>query len=536
MTVIQLLKKNRKQFIRYIIGALMTTIHGMSFTLALSNAFGIIEEPTTDGVVNRVIITVILILIPIASQLISRYLRIGFMRDVLIQVRTLAYQKVLSMSYGEYKKQSKEFYMSHLVSDINLFEKDFFLSLLNIIYCFGSFTFGSLLLIWIHPLISLMTAAISIVLYMITLYFEPIIKKAKENTQKANEDINVEISNVLNGMEIIKLYHVEEQFKNPFQQIIIRLENIKNIAFKKDSYHESINYIIASSYQMLIFVYATYLYTQNKLSITSLIIVFNLMGQMIWSLINGFNFINRFKTSILIFNKITKQEEVKVGKQSMKFASTVAISNLSYTYDQELFVLENINFYIKHHTKVLITGPSGVGKTTLLNCLTQNLLDYQGSIMIDNVDLQDVNHQEFLKRCGYIRQEHFLFNDSIKNNIVLNQKYDSRKLANILKAVDLYDWISSLEEQENHILVQDGSNISGGQRQRISIARELYHDKEVLFIDEPSASLDDYTSQKVYDTLLALDKTIVCVSHRHLDYLKERFDHVVDLEKKGDNQ
>lgn len=155
---------------------------------------------------------------------------------------------------------------------------------------------------------------------------------------------------------------------------------------------------------------------------------------------------------------------------------------------------------------------------------------------MDGVDLKNISHQDFLKHCGYVRQEHFLFNDSIKNNIILEKPYDEKRFMNILKGLDLYDWIMGLEEKENHQLIQDGSNISGGQRQRISIARELYHDKEVLFIDEPSASLDDYTAKKVYDTLLALDKTIICVSHRHLDYLKDHFDAVIHLEKKGDLQ
>ena len=76
----------------------------------------------------------------------------------------------------------------------------------------------------------------------------------------------------------------------------------------------------------------------------------------------------------------------------------------------------------------------------------------------------------------------------------------------------------------------NGSNISGGQRQRVSIARELYSDYGVIFIDEPSASLDDDNAQIIYDTIIGLEQTVICVSHRHLDYLKEHFDHVISFE------
>ena len=91
----------------------------------------------------------------------------------------------------------------------------------------------------------------------------------------------------------------------------------------------------------------------------------------------------------------------------------------------------------------------------------------------------------------------------------------------------------SLDNKENTILVNNGSNVSGGQRQRISIARELYRECSVLFIDEPSASLDDETASKLYDTLFKLDHTIVLVSHRHLKYLSGRVDRIIQFDSEG---
>lgn len=126
-----------------------------------------------------------------------------------------------------------------------------------------------------------------------------------------------------------------------------------------------------------------------------------------------------------------------------------------------------------------------------------------------------------------------MFEDSILNNIILNQPYDSDKLQSILESVDLWTWINSLPEGINTVLENNGGNVSGGQRQRLSIARELYRNSEVLFIDEPSASLDDETSLRVYETLFNLDKTVVVISHRHLEYLKDRSDSVVIFDEEG---
>lgn len=532
MTLAQLLQKNRKHFIYYMMGAFLTTISGIFFTLALSNAFGIIEETELSGIYRRIVMVIIFIFTPILTQILSRYLRIGFMRDILIQVRTLAYRKTMSHSYESFKENPKEHYMSMLVSDINLFEKDFFLSLLNIIFCFGTFFLGSVILYFVSPLIALATIAVTSLLYIITKLFEPVARKTKADTQQANANYNSELTNILNGLEIIKLYQVEENFKRPFESIVVVLEQIKKKAFRIDEFQSNLNHWIAGTYQMIVYVYATYLFIQEEINLTSLILVFNLIGQLIWSMISGFNFINRFRTSVDIFDRITKLNENAKGSHRMTFNQGFQVMNLSFGYHEKP-VLKNLNFSVKPKQKILIVGPSGAGKTTLLNCLAQNLSTYEGEIRVDTHELRDIQYESFLEICGYIRQSHFLFNDSIKNNVVLEADFDAQKFEQVMRSVDLYEWMQTLECKENHILQQDGQNISGGQRQRISIARELYHDREVLFVDEPSASLDDQTAQHIYDTLLALDKTLICVSHRHLDYLTKHFDTTIELEPLG---
>src|SRR5690554_3337829 len=114
MTILELLRKNRRQFTKYMIGALMTTISGLFSTLALSNAFGIIEETSQEGIYRRIAFVVFFAFTPIFTQLISRLLRIGFMRDILIQVRTLAYEKMMKHTYESFKKTPKENFMSML--------------------------------------------------------------------------------------------------------------------------------------------------------------------------------------------------------------------------------------------------------------------------------------------------------------------------------------------------------------------------------------------------------------------------------------
>ena len=530
MTIKDLFLINRKQFFKYTFGAFLTIFNSLAFTFALSMAFSMIEANDTKTIINRLLLMIFFAFSPIFLQMLSRFLRIGFMRDVLSQVRCLAYEKIMNLSIEDYRSQAKENYMALVVSDINVFEKDFFLSILNIIFSFGSFIVGIIVMLFLCPLITISTVGASTLHFIVTRIYENPTRNIKQKTQEANAEYTIQLSNILNGLEVIKLYQVEANFRLPFYSIVSKLENIKKAAFRIDEFQFNINAWIANSFQTLVYIYATYLFIQDKLSLSSLIIVFNLIGQLIWGMINGFSFINRFTAARDIFYRITKIENSEEGDQLFRFLDKIQIKNLNFNYGEKK-ILSNLNVDIKYGDKILMTGPSGVGKTTLLDCLSKNLSSYQGEIIVDGVELKEINREDFLKHTGYIRQNHFMFNDSIKYNIILNMDYDEKKFKKCLEDSALDEWVNSLELKENHILEQDGTNISGGQRQRISIARELYHDREILFVDEPSASLDDLTSLKIYETLINLDKTIICVTHRHIDYLSPRFNKIIALEK-----
>ena len=134
MTIKELLQKNKKQFSYYILGVILVTPSSLMITFAIANAFNIFDSSSSRDFTMTILISLALGLSPIILQLISRYLRIGFMRDILAQVRIMAYDKLLATSTEDFSKESKETFQSRLTSDINLFENDFFLSLLNIAF------------------------------------------------------------------------------------------------------------------------------------------------------------------------------------------------------------------------------------------------------------------------------------------------------------------------------------------------------------------------------------------------------------------
>lgn len=532
MDIKTLFSKNKKQFFFYVLGVLIITPSNIMVTFSLANVFNIFEASASREFIRIILISLALGFTPIVLQVISRYLRIGFMRDVLVQVRVLAYRGLLNKNIQEFNENSMEQYQSQLVSDINLFESDFFLSILNIIYSFGNFFLGTLVLFFISPVVAGTTILISIILFILSKLFEKPSIERKQRVLEQNSKFHQSLTNILNGLETIKLYQVMDKFKGVFYQEISDLEEHKKSSNKINLIQRNIMTWVSGSYQIFAIIYAAYLFSQGKIILSSLVVVVNLVGQLIWGMNSGFSMINRFKTAKKIYDNITDYEIGEALDQKFKLKDKIQVKDLSISYKDKP-VLKDINLEIKNKSKLLVFGPSGAGKTSLVNALVGGLEDYGGQILYDGVSLREIDPRSFIEKVGYLRQEHFIFNDTIKNNILLDKAYDHDKFNRVLKDAALEDWIDSLELGVDHQLIDNGNNISGGQRQRINIARELYQDKEMIIFDEPSASLDDLTSSRIYETIKNLDKTVILISHRHLDFLAQSFDQTIDLSREG---
>lgn len=532
MDIKTLFTQNKKQFFYYVLGILIITPTNIMFTFAIANMFNIFEASTLQELINMGLVSLALGFSPILLQVISRYLRIGFMRDVLVQVRMLSYKGLLSKNIDEFSKESMEKYQAQLISDINLFESDFFLSILNIIYAFGNFLLGTIVLLVISPILALSTIIISLILFVLTRLFEKPTIESKQRVLEENSKFHKSLTNIIKGLETIKLYQVADKFRTNFYGDICDLELNKKSSTQLNLIQRDIMNWVSGSYQIFAIIFAAYLFSQGKIILTSLVVVFNLIGQLTWGMNNGFSMINRFKTAKEVYDNITQYEEAPTLEQKFKFKDKIEVKALSFAY-KDKSVLDHVNFTINNKDKVLILGESGAGKTTMVNILSQNLTDYEGGVYYDQIELKKIDPRSFIKRVAYIRQEHFIFDDSIKNNIILDSPYDEDKFTKVLRDSVLDKWIGDLELKSDHLLIDNGNNISGGQRQRINIARELYQDKEMFIFDEPSSSLDDLSSSKIYETIKNLDKTVVVISHRHLEFLSENFNKVIDLSKKG---
>ena len=208
--------------------------------------------------------------------------------------------------------------------------------------------------------------------------------------------------------------------------------------------------------------------------------------------------INFLKSSIsLIKQEIVNEENIwEVSKEDISNKSIdikkIKISNLSYKYpSSKTNVIENLNFEFKKGQVNTIIGNSGSGKTTLLNIILGLIKTEKGKIVVNNEDFTNQKLYENLK-VGYVPQNIFLFDDSIRNNISFLDESNNieNDLVRAAESSEILSFINSLQDKFDHRLGEKGSNISGGQIQRIGLARALYPNPDIIILDEFTSSVD----------------------------------------------
>ncbi len=212
-------------------------------------------------------------------------------------------------------------------------------------------------------------------------------------------------------------------------------------------------------------------------------------------------------------NKIDKNNYIKI------FKNEIELENISFKYSgQNYNIFKNVNLKIKKNTKVGVVGKSGSGKSTLVDILLGLIEPTEGKINIDGIDLKK-NITGWQKNIGYVAQNIILTDDSLKKNIAFGLEddfIDNNRIMDSIKKADLEEFLNKLPEGLETRVGEFGSKLSGGQLQRIGIARALYNDPEILFLDEATSSLDKETENNVINTVMSLkNKTIIIISHKY---------------------
>ena len=217
------------------------------------------------------------------------------------------------------------------------------------------------------------------------------------------------------------------------------------------------------------------------------------------------------------FEYIKKQNEII--KTQAVFTDKIEMRNLTFSYANTLAPsLRDVNIVVRKGETVGFIGPSGAGKSTLVDVILGLLPPSSGELLVDGVNMHEHNI-EWQSTIGYVAQAIYLTDDTIRRNVafgIAENEIDDVALERSLKSAQLWEFVQGLSDKTHSIVGERGIRVSGGQRQRIGIARALYHEPQVLVLDEATSSLDIETETEVMSAIRALQgfKTILIVAHR----------------------
>jgi len=234
-----------------------------------------------------------------------------------------------------------------------------------------------------------------------------------------------------------------------------------------------------------------------------------------------FELVSKQIVNVLIEDKFRNKN--LIGEKSYKkyfFKDRIKFENVFFSHENSnTKILQNISLEIRQGQKIGIIGKSGAGKSTLIDIILGLIKPTRGNVLIDNLNL-DYNLRNWQKQMGYVPQDIYLLDDTIRNNIAFGLNTNDVNQEAILKSIELSrlkDYVSSLEKKENTVVGNRGIKVSGGQKQRIGIARALYHNPKILILDEATSSLDTFNEKKIMEEIFntAENITLIIVTHRH---------------------
>jgi subfamily B ATP-binding cassette protein MsbA len=198
--------------------------------------------------------------------------------------------------------------------------------------------------------------------------------------------------------------------------------------------------------------------------------------------------------------------------------------------EQSAPALQGVDLHIPAGQVVALVGPSGAGKTTLINLLARFVEPTTGTVCIDGVPLADWRVTALRQQFAVVSQDVVLFNDSVVANVALGQTADRLRVEAALRAANLHDFATTLPDGLDTRIGHNGQHLSGGQRQRLAIARAIYKDAAILILDEATSALDSESERLVQSALerLMVGRTAIVIAHRLSTV--ERADRVVVLD------
>lgn len=520
----------KRTFPLYIMGMIFETI-ALYISLLISQITGKILDMilqtniTKEQIMHEIYILLFWSAIIILPNLIKRLLYYAVGRTSDMKLRREIYKKLQYVKEDYYEETEKGKFLAYLTKEIPMIKK--FL---------GSFFQNITHLIMIPVLVMVISGKdldmrLSIMLVVILSITLIIIFNLYKKKKVLVEDARKQYINMSNVIEqntdnftLIKLYNNQKEQKELFnknnkimKEKDYQVGKIDNTINNTTNIAEGLSYILAVIYSVICI-------KNGQMTVGDLTVFISFISKMFGSISSR---VNRITSSIVYFkqsvNRIDQIMSLDVyntkNKQKIDKIDTIKVNNLSYKYpNNNNYVLKNINFEINKNDKIGIIGLFGSGKTTLMNIISGLYEIEENRVFINGIDITKINKYSIFDKISYILQKVILLDDTVKNNITLENAYDGKKIINATNNSCILEDIFKMQNEFEEVVGENGHKLSGGQKQRVEIARNIITDKDFIILDNIFSALDNNTEKEILNNIMQMkEKTIINIANKITD-------------------
>lgn len=516
-----------------IVGVLLCM--GVTVAISLINPL-IIEEALDNYVANKNfpglvklgIFALVLNVIFIIMVKVRMSVMAHITNKILLQIRQDLYEHIQTLSFAFFDSRPTGKILARIIGDVNSL-KDVLNNFVTTLIPEFVTVIGVVVIMMVKDARLALASLSTIPLMMVGVF---LVQKASHKRwhiyRKKSSNLNAYVHEDIAGMSVVQSFGAEEETKEIFGELTDEHRNAFWDACRyADMFGPTIDFCWGIGAMML------YLVGIKVLGVESvsvgLLVAFGTYINMFWNpIMNLSNFYNSLVTNLTaaerIFDILDTKPDIVDGddvEELPDIEGSVEFSHVSFTYDRgtpaETKVLEDVNFSVKPGETIALVGPTGAGKTTIVNLISRFYDIEEGMILVDGYDLTKVSIRSLRKQMGVMTQDNFIFHGTIRENIMYG-KLDAteEEMIQAAKAVNAHDFIMKMEKGYDTELKEQGAGLSIGQRQLIAFARTMISMPKILILDEATSSIDTHTEimvQKGIEALLA-GRTSFVIAHR----------------------
>ncbi|MBU3203872.1 ABC transporter ATP-binding protein/permease [Clostridium algidicarnis] len=437
-------------------------------------------------------------------------------------IRVKLYDHIQNLPYGYHVNSESGDLIQRCTSDVDTIRRFFAVQLVDIGRAVFIVTFALIMMLSLNKK---MTVIAMVIVPFIFIFSYVFFKKIKHNFEKADAQEGVLTSVLqenLSGVRVVKAFGRQSFEIEKYEKQNRKYRDLNFNLVKLLSNYWSISDLLCMTQIGLVLIAGIYYANKGEISLGTLVVFNTYEGMLLWPVRQLGRILSDMGKMTVSLKRITNILETPVEQEygkSLKpdIKGEVTFENVSFKYEKDTKILENLSFTVKKGETIAIVGPTGSGKSSLVHLLLR-LYDYDsGSIKIDGIELKDIERKWVRNNIGIVLQEPFLYARTIKENIMIS-KLDSsdREIESAATSAAVHEVISSFEKGYDTVVGEKGVTLSGGQRQRVAIARTLIKNMPILIFDDSLSAVDAETDRVIREELKkkSTDNTTFIISHR----------------------